>query len=190
MGAFARGGADAGDGNGGAGGWRDVVTFAANMSDELIQGRDWETWKPLLCIAKHLDTSFSGLFDRIRSFALEITIQKKQALTEESFAGKLLTVLRAYFMKGTQQRRFISLKDLLDHLRTCHSDMVNDPRSGSLNPWVTTRWLGNELRKSGVVTGAAIQHRVGEDNVRGYEMDYTKIKERMRVHGLNPDESI
>lgn len=173
-----------------SGEWKDIISYAAELRDEDIQGRDWETWKPLLSIAKHLDKTFSGLFDRMRSFALEVTNQKKQALIEESFAGKVLVALHMYFLKGNQQKKFVSLKELLEYLKVFHAEMVNDPRSGSLNPWVTTRWVGNELRKTGLVAGAAVQHRVGEENVRGYEIDYTDIKTRMRVHGLNPDDNI
>ncbi|MSR85309.1 DUF3631 domain-containing protein [Candidatus Uhrbacteria bacterium] len=170
--------------------WQDVRSCTAELWDNEIQGRDWETWKPLLAIAKHLDKTFAGLFDRMRIFALEITNQKKQALTEESFGGKLLVALHSYFQKGHQQQKFVSLKELLEYLKMFYPEMVNDSRSGTLNPWITTRWLGGELRKTGLVTGAAVQRRVGEENVRGYEIDYTNIKTRMHVYGLNPEDGV
>ncbi len=172
-----------------SGGWKSILAYSQELKDEEIQGRDWETWKPLLAVAKHIDEKNPGLFDRVRQFALEICRQKKSALIEESFAGKLLTVLHVYFLRGKYPQKFVSLKELLDHLRAFHPEMVNDFKSGSLNPWVTTKWLAGELRKTGLVTGPAEQRKIGDDNLRGYDIDYSKIKMRMRVHGLNPDDN-
>lgn len=168
-------------------GWRCVASCASELKSDLIQGRDWETWKPLLAIAKHLNAAFPGLYDRIQAFAVDVTLQKKLALVEDSFAGKLLVALDRYFSLGKQDQSFIILKELLDHLKLFQPEMVVDPRSGALYPWVTTRWLGGELRKSGVVIGPAVQRRIGDENTRGYEISRQNVLLRMSVHGLIPD---
>lgn len=174
-----------------SGEWLTVKDIYAALEDTEIKGRNWETWKPLLAVAKHINQVHAGLFDRIRQFAVEHSKEKREILGEGNFSTKIMLGLHAYmFTKAKQQTCFIPLAELLDHLVCFDEETFLDTRAKTIHHWMNTRWLGHELRKIGIVQGAAHQQKFLGKNVKGYDIDYTELKRRMRIHGLNPDQDI
>lgn len=174
-----------------SGEWFVIKNIYSVLEDSEIKGRSWETWKPLLALAKYLERGCPGLFERIHKFAVDKSKEKREIMGEGSYSAKIMLGLRGYFIKVPGlQIRFISLRDLLDYLVTFDEEAFMDTRFHAIHEWMNTRWLAHELRKIGLVQGAALQKKFLGKNVKGYEIDYSALKRKMAIHGLNVDQDI
>jgi hypothetical protein len=170
-----------------SGEWIQIKEVYSGVTDSGIKGRAWEIWRPILAIAKHLNGSYSGLYERLRQFAFDQSLDKTAIMLEENSTTKILQALQEYFLTKTKsQVSFIMLQELLDFIESYDEETFRDSRSGFRHAWVNTRWLSHELRKIGLVKGPAQQRKFLGKNVKGFDVDYTELKRCMRLHGLNP----
>lgn len=173
-----------------SGEWLDVYSVYKRLEDAELKGRNWETWKPLLSLARHLGTTYPDLYERIRSFSIEHSKQKSGIIDEANYSVKIALGLSSYFLnEAKEQEAFIPLRGLLDHLVMFDEDSFMDPQSRTIHRWMSTRWLALELRQLGVVQGAAQQGKVYGKNTKGYWINYTNLKRRMKTLGINTDSS-
>jgi hypothetical protein len=115
------------------------------MNDNVLQGREWELWKPILAIASVIDDAKGGLFQEIRTLALEIQENRKEAHVEDSTAQSFFK-LSAAFKERCCFEKFYSITELREYLKS-----ENEEEFGWIINNKHGRWLGQELRKAGIV---------------------------------------
>lgn len=173
-----------------SGEWLAIKNVYAPLEDTELKGRNWETWKPLLSIAKHLENNYPDLYMRLRAFSIEHSKHKRGIIDEADYCVKIALGLSSYFLKeAKQQESFIPLRKLLDYLVMFDEESFMDPQSKTIYRWMSTRWLASELRQLGIVQGAAQQGKVSGKNVKGYWINYTNLKRRMKTLGVDVDSS-
>jgi hypothetical protein len=167
--------------------WTDIRDISLAVTETELRGRDWENWKPILVLAKHFASVFPNLHERLRAFAIERSQEIHEIAMEENYRPKILTGLFHYIRKVTRQNDcFVSLHELLDYL--CMHDPETFRDSSQQRSWLSTRRLADDLRKLGVVNGPAKQQKIQGENRKGFTINYSQLKRRMAIHGLNPQE--
>lgn len=144
----------------------------AFMHDDEVQGREWELWKPILAIANIIAPD---LFQEMRQLALEVQNSKKEAEIEDTNTPKLLEALKALLQKDQISEDFYSTGDLLECLRD-----YDEEHFGWIAGKNPGRWLGDELRKAGVVKGHAKQKKIGSTNTKGFTISLVIVEERLK----------
>ncbi|MDD2927690.1 MAG: hypothetical protein PHE30_02440 [Candidatus Omnitrophica bacterium] len=152
------------------------------ISDEEVLGREWELWRPILAIAKVIDSDKEvnlNLYSEIRAHALEIQKLKKEARKEETPIPKVLVALKEAITPIVYSRpdNFWSTTELLDFLRNSEEEAfswLNDEKKHGKG-----RWLGDILRTAGIVGDRAKQKRIGDKNVKGFYISLDKIEEKL-----------
>lgn len=169
-----------------------VGVFYQTIKDDEILGREWELWKPILALAKIIDTenkSKLSLYEEIRALALHVQRQKKEARIEETTTPKLLKVLKEALsdMICPEPDNFLPIVDDPDNPEqpSIIKFLINSGEEEFA--WLTDdkkhtkgKWVGNALRRAGVVEGRAEQRKKGGKNVKGFRITMEKIEERLR----------
>ncbi|MFA5839851.1 MAG: hypothetical protein WC890_04250 [Candidatus Margulisiibacteriota bacterium] len=155
------------------------------ITDKDIVGREWELWKPIFCIVKAIENSSvakSNLFGEMRDLALDVQNRKKETSLEETIAPKLLQLLKEMIEKQPGMDNFYPVAEIVKYLSESGEDsfawLLDDNRFGK------GRWLGNELRKAGIVNGCAIQKKIDGRNAKGFNLGIEAIEKRLRSFGL------
>jgi hemoglobin-like flavoprotein len=160
-----------------------IKTFYEQIEDQEILGREWELWKPILAIARAIDGNDGSLYSEIRNLAIETQNLKKQAHIEETITPKVLITLRdSLINEPLPQDNFYSTLQLLNILKDSEEEefaWLKDEKKQNKG-----RWLGDVLRRSGIVTGRAEQKKIEAKNVKGYTIHLNKIQERVQNYEL------
>jgi hypothetical protein len=147
------------------------------IKDDQIFGREWELWKPILSIASAIDPNLE-LRDELRNFALEVQQNKKETTLESLVAPKIMKLLIEKIQSDQREDNFYSVKEIVEYLV-----QEDEENFGWLSDHKNKgRWLGDELRKAGVVKGRAAQKKVEGENVKGYVFDLDTIEEKLRAY--------
>ncbi|MFA5090866.1 MAG: hypothetical protein WC510_07600 [Candidatus Omnitrophota bacterium] len=160
-----------------------IRAFYKTISDEEILGREWELWRPILAIAKVIDSDKElclNLYSDIRAHALEIQKLKKEARKEETPVPKVLAALKDAISSTVclDPDNFWSTKKLLEFLKDSGEEAfswLNDDKKQGKG-----RWLGDILRRAGIVKDRAQQKREGDKNVKGFYISLEKIEEKLK----------
>jgi len=144
------------------------------ITDDEILGREWELWKPILTIATLIDPNLE-LRDSLRKFAIEVGKNKKETVLESLLTPKLLVVLEQLLEEEPTEDGYYPAQEIINYL----SREDNENFGWLSNAKSPGRWIGDELRKSGLVNGKAIQKKIEGKNVKGYQLSLEKIKERL-----------
>ncbi|MBI2410849.1 MAG: DUF3631 domain-containing protein [Candidatus Kerfeldbacteria bacterium] len=152
----------------------------SQLSDTELVGREWELWKPLLTIAQLADES---VYQQVRSLALEIHQQKQEATIEDMETPKILMALEALL-----QTKFgdscCSLQEIVDFVVEYdheHFGWLKEPYK-QLRP---TRWMGQQLRRAGVVSGTSRPIRMGGKVARGFDLKLQVIQQRLKNYAAD-----
>lgn len=122
--------------------WKQIeIKYTKGSFDELkkefkISNRDWQIWKPLLCIAKLIDEE---IYQRLGKFAEELYEEMSmEKIDEESWDYKVLESLTEVV---TIQEEWVPVKQIKGRLSTKFNE--NDKRPSS-------HWIGRYLRRIGL----------------------------------------
>lgn len=149
------------------------------LNDNEISGRPWELWRPILAVAKAVNPD---LYSEIRAVALEHEQGRTELESESVGAITLLSALYEFVLSDPRPDNTYSTEEIYEFLT--EEDLeefgwLKDPQ----NQGKRTKWLGNELRRSKVVQGRAIQKRIAGKNTKSYRLSKTIIEERLRTFG-------
>lgn len=156
-----------------------IIQIYKELEDDGIVGREFELWRPLLSIAKYID---NGMYVEMREFAIEIQEQKKEIMEEDTSALKLLESLLILTTEvNPKTDPFYTAQEIQDFL-TDTRNVNSDSFSWMGQTKTHSRWIGDELRKAGVIKGSAIQKKVGGTNNRYFYLDEKIIEEKVKIH--------
>jgi hypothetical protein len=160
--------------------YREYVT----LKDVDILGRSWELWKPILALARVVSHE---MYEQMRLLALEIEVRKKDLETENLITPTLLKALYLLVEEHAEaQNKFFTTIDIYEHLAR-YDDETFGWLTKDENKYKRGRWLGKELRISGLVQGKAFQKRIGDTNLKGYKLNFSLIKKLMETYGIKTD---
>lgn len=158
-----------------------IRAFYKTITDEEILGREWELWRSILAMAKVIDTDQElklNLYSEIRAHALEVQKLKKEARKEETITPKILAVLEELPVCPNPDN-FWSTEELLNFLKDSGEEAftwLSDEKKQNKG-----RWLGDVLRKAGLVEGRAQQRRnANNKNVKGFYISKEQVEEKLR----------
>jgi Protein of unknown function (DUF3631) len=152
------------------------------MQDTEIKGRNWELWKPMLTIAKLVG---DPMYQELHTLAIEVQAQKNELIEDDTnhvaILESLLFLLDQENESGLFSYTFYSPRDIINALID-----PNNPHYQTFK-WIDSskigsRWIGDELRKLGVVKGSSTQKKVNGKNTRGYELDRAVIEKQIEVY--------
>ena len=156
--------------------FKEVREAYQQLSDNVIVGREWELWKPLLAVCTVLDTETGEplLYNDIRELAIA-TIKEKNFESENNTPQLILSGL--YELLGEKGENFYTPAELLLFLQE------NVEGLGWLKIPNHKTFIGKELKKLGLVNGAEREQSAGRRS-RGYRLNIIRIKERMVAMGM------
>jgi len=115
--------------------WRDVKKIFSELeNDTELLNRNWELWKPILTLAKLFDHNINGLYEEMKSLAVEkaYEIQRENSISHE-------VVLVEALLSMVNESKFYKLSEIkgkmIEHLE--HGD------------WVSEKYVGKILRRLG-----------------------------------------
>jgi len=144
------------------------------LQDSEILGREWELWKPILTIAKTID---SDLYLSLRGFGLTIMKNKKENLLSNMVTPQMLKLVKELILLKKYNDNYYSAKGIVDWL------IIHD---GDNFGWLETakspgRWLGDELRKAGLVKGQAVVKKCKDGStIRSYYITVEMIDKQLQ----------
>jgi len=157
------------------------------LNDDEISGRPWELWRPILAVAKAVNTD---LYSEIRAIALEHEQGRTELESESVGAITLLSALHELVSNDPRPDDIYSTEEIYDFLAEEDSEefgWLKEP----LKQGMRAKWLGNELRRSKVIQGRAIQKRIAGKNTNSYKLFKTAIEDRLRTFGhASPPEPV
>ena len=117
------------------GNWRDIKqTYSELENDADLLNRNWELWKPIFALAKFFDRSNDGLYEEMKSLALE-KIAENQGENSSSHEAVLVEVL----LSLVDEDNFYFLREI----RVEMAERVDD------GGWLSERFIGRLLRRLG-----------------------------------------
>jgi hypothetical protein len=159
-----------------------------NLLEEVgLKRRELELWKPILVLAKFFDrylkesdkessslsaknTFTSSLFNRILDFAKEKAREKEV----ENRTETLDLILAQTLLSTVKEDAFYRVREIRDAMASC----FDEPQK-----WLTTRWVGNALRRLGFTE----KRRIGT----GYEyfLKLSQVQDLAERLGIEPSKS-
>lgn len=134
--------------------WRDIRRIYSELqNDTSLLNRNWELWKPIFVLAKFFDHSNNGLYEEMKSLALEKTAESQRE-NSDSHEAVLVEVL----LSVVDEDNFYKLSEI----RVEMADRFDD------GGWLSERYIGQLLRRLGfsnrrrVATGTEYFLRVSE----------------------------
>lgn len=153
------------------------------ITEETITGRNWEVWKPILTIACVLDELRGDneplLYQEILDYAKSKIKISSQISEETQSALQLLLALKQMMESDNQEESFYPTENLKEYLMKSHSDEF-----GWLKESSGSKYLGPTLRKTGVIEGASRVKWFNTRSMRGYDLNLSVIKSRLKALGV------
>lgn len=151
-----------------------VRAIYSGIQDEEIVGREWELWKPILAIAKAIDSDLA-LYGELRQLALESGANKKETVLESMVTPKILDALETLLLSETNYEATYSGPQIINQLIEADRDSFG----WLANYDKANHWIGKELRKAGAFKGRAGQAKIDGVNTRVYQLNLRIIQERL-----------
>lgn len=151
--------------------WTEVQRVFSTMRSIVLTAREWELWKPIVALACIVDPS-AQLANEMRGLAERMHMQRKEV---EAGAPVLLAVLIELLEEDDEEEQYYSTDDLYKRLSELDEDEFGwlvDPTKKSYRG----KWLGNELRRAGVVRGKAELRSVAGKKLKGYTLKLEHIR--------------
>jgi len=159
-----------------------IKNIYTELQDTEIKGRDWELWKPILTIAKVIGDE---VYNNLHTLAIEIIEQKNELIEDDTnhidFLDSLIYMID---LRGVSNLG-------LDNLYTTNDvkKALTDPENPNYQSftWLENtknhgRWIGDELRKLGVINGTSKQKKTAGENKRHYKLDKSIIEKQIQIH--------
>lgn len=157
-----------------------VRQYYRNITDQDLLGRPWELWKPILALAQSINVK---VYEQMKSLAVETESHKKEMEGDASAAPKLMQALLELLSRDLFDEKFYTTEEIYGYLEECDQDEYDWLKKPE-NKTKRGRWLGNELRRAGVVLGKAQQKKVDGKNTKGYALNKQVIIDRLKGFGI------
>jgi hypothetical protein len=157
----------------------DMFSTYKTLTESIIQGRNWEVWKPIFTLAKVIDnkTQQEGLtYNLVRNFALERITVASSVSADDQTVIQLLLAIKEMMESDAKREAFYPTTNIKAYLKTEHMDDFG---------WLeNTNYIGVSLRRSGVVAQGSEIRRLGGKPMRGYVLNLDVIHERLEALGF------
>jgi hypothetical protein len=163
-----------------------VKQYYLNITDHDLLGRPWELWKPILALAQAINVH---VYNQMKELAVETESHKKDMEGDISSAPRLMQALLELLNRDLLDEKFYTTEEIYVHLGEFDEeeyDWLKKPE----NKTKRGRWLGNELRRAGVVSGKAQQKKVEGKNTKGYSLNKAVIIERLKGFGITSNSEV
>ena len=164
----------------------DIKDIYSQLTETEIFGRNWEVWRPLFCIALALDSrnpeSEPINYNKVRIFALEIIRNQSGINAENQSTIQMLIAFREMMVKDQRINDFYTMSKLKAFLLDNHADYFD--WLGEFKESGISRYIGDELRKTGIVTEAAKAVKIDGKTQRGFILDRNLIERRLKAYGI------
>lgn len=159
--------------------FKDIRERFAHMESLELTGREWELWRPIIAMASVVDPS-SELEGRMRALAQRIRDSRQST---DANTALFLNGLWALLNESGMDEKYYATEDLYEALSDYDEDFewLNDITKKSLRG----KWLGNELRRSGVVKGRAELRSIGGRKCKGYVLSRKVIGDLLSAYGIS-----
>ena len=154
------------------------------VTEKSISARNWEVWKPILSIALTIDdlrdeANSPLLYSEILEFAKSQIKIVKQISEETQTAIQLLISLHKMIDSDRVEEEFYANENIKEYLIKHHSDDFSWLRESNIN-----RYLGPNLRKTGVTNKGSEVRWYGNTSKRGFVLNKNVIKLRLKALGV------
>ncbi|MFH0851713.1 MAG: DNA-primase RepB domain-containing protein [Candidatus Peregrinibacteria bacterium] len=150
------------------------------LSDDVLLGREFELWRPLLSVAQLCDGS-GYLYGNMRQLAVEMQERKREDQREDIATPKLLEGLLKFLEEKMTDEFECSYSDLIEFLPN-FDEQFEWLGDGTVKKVRKSRWIGDELRASGVLSSAAKKVRKAGRQERMIVLQKDRIKERLSTY--------
>ena len=164
----------------------DIKNIYNQLTETEVFGRNWEVWRPLFCIALALDSqnpeSEPINYNKVRTFALEIIRNQSGINAENQSTIQMLVAFREMMVRDQRLNNFYTMSQLKVFLLDNHGDYFD--WLGEFKESGISRYIGDELRKTGIVTEAAKAVKIDGKTQRGFILDRNLIERRLKAYGI------
>ena len=164
----------------------DIKDIYNQLTETEVFGRNWEVWRPLFCIALTLDSqnpnSEPTNYNKVRTFALEIIRNQSGINAENQSTIQMLVAFREMMVRDQRLNNFYTMSQLKAFLLDNHTDYFD--WLGEFKESGISRYIGDELRKTGIVTEAAKAVKIDGKTQRGFILDRNLIERRLKAYGI------
>lgn len=148
--------------------FKEIEALSQSVRSVELTGREWELWRPIITMSSFID---NAMVTRMRSLAKRM----QQARRETDTAAPLfLGSLDALLIEDGKEENFYTTEDMYDFLSK-HDEsfewLSDISRKSSRG-----KWLGNELRRCGVVQGKAELRSIDGEKHKGYTLNRSRIR--------------
>ena len=158
---------------------KDLFDTYKDLEDSFIQGRNWEVWRPLLALAKVIDTKSEQeglLYNIVRNFAVERINVDSTVSADDQTIIQLLLALKDMMESDKKTEAFYPIANIKTYLKTERSEEFD---------WLeSTKYIGVSLRRAGIVLQGSETRRFGDKPMRGYQLNLDVINERLKALGF------
>jgi len=117
--------------------WKDIKLIYEDLyNDTDLKNREWEIWKPIIAIAKFID---SEVYKEMIDFALRMSKEKKEENVTDTTDNLLANVLCEIALEP-EESKFVAIGEIRDKLLEY---VDGDPK------WLNSRWVGRAVRRMG-----------------------------------------
>ncbi|MBI2414379.1 toprim domain-containing protein [candidate division WWE3 bacterium] len=164
----------------------DIKDIYNQLTETEVFGRNWEVWRPLFCIALALNSqnpeSEPVNYNKVRTFALEIIKNQSGINAENQSTIQMLVAFREMMVRDQRLNNFYTMSQLKTFLLDNHGDYFD--WLGEFKESGISRYIGDELRKTGIVTEAAKAVKIDGKTQRGFILDRNLIERRLKAYGI------
>jgi hypothetical protein len=156
-----------------------IETKMKELSHAQLTGRDWELWRPILAVAAVVDKT-GELGRRMEDLAL--SIQRSRREVNQTVTPVLLEALEQLMEDDGALESLYTVNELADRLSAYDEEAFGwlaDPQHRSRRG----KWIGEELRKAGIVNGAAKTHSILGKKCKAYRLKRPDISLRLAAYG-------
>lgn len=143
----------------------------STLTDEEIQGRAWELFKPILALAKMFENRGTGVYDNVRRLAIsqikERSEEKREDMTSR-FLVRLKEIVDAYPLKTN----FYPVAYLLQSFK-------KKPGFETIEG----KFIANQLKNFNLTPNGSTLKKLSGKATRGYYLDRKAVAERSKVVG-------
>src|SRR3989338_8965516 len=148
----------------------EIRNRATTVQSITLTGREWELWKPIITLASFMDAT-GELCNRMRALAQRIQNNRKETDTATPL---FLSALDALLVQESTGEKRCSTEELYSFL-SGHDESF-EWLSDITRKSTRGKWLGNELRRSGVVQGKSELRSIAGEKCKGYVLRKTIIQ--------------
>ena len=130
------------------------------ITDEEIQGRNWELWKPILTIAQMLDRETDSVYSVIREMAKD-----KMEIEQDETENQFILNMKNLIWKYPSKHNFYPTEKIISFLKTEHLFRNINGKSLSI------------LFKKSDIPVKPIQKKLNHKIIRGYFLNYNFFRQ-------------